>query len=135
MTILEIWIGGMMKTYVLLAVLLLSTCILGGCIGTVAMIVEKRQAEELPVVSYKLQANHIVHGSTGVYVSDFRLNEVWFGSKIKVEDLVLSDFIKEAMVGKIGVVADSKSAMQIITITRVKTDAQFITFWMGPWAK
>ena len=119
-----------MKTYVLLAFLLLSAFILGGCVGTAAMIMEKKQAEELPVVSYKLQANHIVHGSTGVYVSDYRLNAVWFGSKIKVEDLVLSDFIKEAMAGKIGVVADSKSAIQIITITRAETDAQFTTFWM-----
>src|ERR1039458_5406922 len=52
MSILEIWIEGMMKTYVLLAFLLLSAFILGGCVGTAAMIMEKKQAEELPVVSY-----------------------------------------------------------------------------------
>jgi hypothetical protein len=48
---------------------------------------------------------------------------------------VLSDFIKEAIAGKIGVVTDNKSAVQIINITGAETDAQFTTFWMGPWAK
>ena len=118
-----------------LGLLLCVITILGGCIGTVAVMMEKREAAELPVVNYKLQAKHISYGSTGVYVCDFRLNEIWFGEKIKVEDLVLSDFIKEASAGKIGVVADNKSAVQTINITGAETDAQFTTFWMGPWAK
>ncbi len=125
----------MMKRYAMLVFLLLAAVILGGCVGTVAIMIEKRQVAELPVVNYKLQANHISYGSTGVYVSDFTLREVWFDSKIKVEDLVLSDFIKNAMAVKIGVVAENKAAIQTIIITEAKTDAQFTTFWMGPWAK
>lgn len=124
-----------MKGYVALAILLFAIAILGGCVGTVAVMMEKREAAALPVVNYKLQANHVSYGSTGVYVSDFRVNEIWFGEKIKVEDLVLSDFIKESSAGKIGVVADNRSAMKTISITGAETDAQFTTFWMGPWAK
>ena len=124
-----------MKRYAILALLLFSLVILGGCVTTVAVMMEKKQAAALPVVNYKLQASHISYGSTGVYVSDFRLTEIWFGSKIKIEDLVLSDFIKETIAGKIGVVADNKSAVQTINITRAETDTQFTTFWTGPWAK
>jgi len=124
-----------MKRYAIFALLLFSLVILGGCVTTVAVMMEKKQAAALPVVNYKLQAGHISYGSTGVYVSDFRLTEIWFGSKIKIEDLVLSDFIKETIAGKFGVVADNKSAVQTINITRAETDTQFTTFWMGPWAK
>ena len=124
-----------MKRYSTLAFLLLASTILGGCAGTLAMIMEKKQVAALPVVDYKLQAKDITCASTGIYVADFRLNEAWFGSKIKVEDLVLSDFIKEAMARRIGVVADNESAVSTITVTRAQTDAQFSTFWLGPWAK
>jgi hypothetical protein len=125
----------MMKRYAILAILLLATTILGGCVGTAAVMMEKRQVAELPPVNYRLHANQISYRSTGVYVTDFRMNELWFGSKIRVEDLMLSDFVKETMAGKIGVVADKKFAMQTINITRAEADAQFTTFWMGPWAK
>lgn len=125
----------MMKKKAILALLLFAVMILGGCVGTAAVMMEKRQVAELPEVNYKLRANQISYGTTGVYVSEFRMNEIWFDSKIEIEDLVLSDFIKETIAAKIGVVADSKSAVQTINITKAETDAQFTTFWMGPWAK
>jgi hypothetical protein len=68
-----------MKGYAVLALLLFMITILGGCVGTVAVMMEKREATELPVVNYKLNAKHISYGSIGVYVSDFRLNAIWFG--------------------------------------------------------
>lgn len=124
-----------MKRYAILVILLLASMILGGCIGTVAVMMEKKQVAELPVVNYKLRANYIAYAPTGVYISDFRLRELWFGSKIKVEDLMLSDFIKEKMAGRSGVVKDKGSAVQTVTITSTESDAQFTTFLMGPWAK
>jgi hypothetical protein len=96
---------------------------------------EHKQAAGLPVANYKLQTNPISYSGTGLYVADYRLKKLWFDTKIGVDDLDLSNYVKDALVKKSGVVSDRQLAMQSVIITGIETDAQFTTIWMGPWAK
>jgi hypothetical protein len=125
----------MMKRFTTLLVLFLCCVFLCGCVGTAAVYMEKKQAANLPVVNYKLQANTISYSETGVYVADYRLKNLWFDTKISVDDLDLSGYVKEALAKKSGVVSDRQLALQSVIITGTETNAQFTTIWMGPWAK
>jgi hypothetical protein len=123
-----------MKKVFALLVLAVVSMSLGGCVTAIALKEERRKVNELPVVTYNLSQDNIACSSVGAYVNDYVVKDLSVGSKIHLRELDVACFVREAFAKRTAVGADPQEAIKSVTILNAEAEAQFSTFWNGPWA-